>query len=169
MADDVAHTDPKRAWIASFLGFEFPAPSRPAAVSLFALGKAALEWRGVCARLQADIGSLKSAAIARAGGIYDDDELPEVAGDLDQLDTIPKVISPEMETAINDVVNAAPEARPKMLQKLVADIDELESTIAGNELIAAAEDNGFRSVALSGPALDALRALRTQIKPLLSG
>ena len=169
MADDSVQTDPKRAWIASFLGFEFRASGGPAAVSLFALGKAALEWRSVCARLQTDIGSLKSAAITRAGAIYDDDELPEVAGDLDQLDTIPRVISPEMETAINAVVNAAPEARPKMLQKLVADIDELESTIAGNELIAAAEDNGFRSIDLSGSALGALRALRAQIKPLLTG
>ena len=123
----------------------------------------------MCARLQANIGSLKSAAITRASAIYDDDELPEVTGDLDQLDTIPRVISPEMETAINDVVNAAPEARPKMLQKLVTDIDELESTIASNDLIAAAEDNGFRSIDLSSPALDALRTLRAQVKPLLTG
>jgi len=169
MADGGAQTDPKQAWIARVLGFEFPASRGPAATSLFALGKAALEWRNVCARLQSDVGSLKSAAIARASAIYDDDELPEVAGDLDQLDTIPKVISPEMETAINDVVNAAPEVRPKMLQKLVADIDDLESTIDGNDVIAAAEDNGFRSIDLSGPALAALRALRAQIKPLLTG
>lgn len=169
MADSGAQTDPKRAWIARVLGFDFPAPGGPAAISLFALGKAALEWRNVCARLQADIGGLKSAAVARASGIYDDDELPEVTGDLDQLDAIPQVISPEMETAINAVVNAAAEARPKMLQKLVADIDGLESTIAGNELIAAAEDNGFRSIDLSGPALAALRALRAQIRPLLTG
>jgi hypothetical protein len=169
MADDDAQTDPKREWITRVLGYEFQASGGPAAVSLFALGKAALEWRNVCARLQSDIGGLKSAAVSRASGIYDEDELPEVTGDLNQLDAIPKVISPEMEYAINDVVNAAPEARPKMLQKLVTDIDELEGTISKNELIAAAEDNGFRSIDLSGPALAALRALRAQIRPLLTG
>ncbi len=169
MADVVnAQTEPQRAWVVRVLGVDFSASGGPHAVSLFALGKAALEWRNVCARLQTDLGSLKSAAVARAAALYDDDELPEVVGDLDQLDTIPRVISPEIEDVINDVVNAAPEARPKLLQKLVADIDGVESAIAGNVMIAAAEDNGFQSIDLSGPALAALRALREQIKPLLT-
>jgi len=169
MADDEVRADPKAVWIARVLGVTPRGSSGPAAVSLFALGKAALEWRNVCARLQADISGLKSAAVARAAAIYDDDELPEVVSDLDQLDGIPNVISPELETVINGVINAAAEARPKMLQKLVADIDAVEGRIAGNDLIAAAEDNGIRAIDLSGPALEVLRALRAQIKPLLTG
>jgi hypothetical protein len=169
MADDNSEVDPKREWIERVLGVGRITQGGPAQISLFALGKAALEWRALCARLQTEIGSLKSDAIARAGDIYDDDELPGVVGDLDQLDTIPRVIGPEMEDAINAVVNAAPEGRPAMLRKLVADIDGMERTISGSELIAAAEDNGFRTANLSGPALDALRALRAQVAPLLSG
>jgi hypothetical protein len=166
MPDGATDIDPKRAWLKRVLGVTSSPPGGPS-VSLASLAKASLSWRAVCASTLKEVGALKSQAAAKARGLYDDDEMPEVLGDLDRLDTIQHVISPEISGFVDDIINAAPTARPALLRKLVADITALETAIPASEIVLAAQDNGLRALDLTGPTLAALRVLRTEMSKLI--
>lgn len=139
--------------------------------SLRAVATAALEWRRVSARAQADIPALKEAVLREmeADDEFDPSDVDRVRDELDRLDVITDTVTGELADMVDDLVGAAPEARGREVAAILRTIERQEAFVRDNELVRVLGDNGVMAVDVTGPAMATLASLRAALDGVAAG
>jgi hypothetical protein len=137
-------------------------------VSLVAIARASLAWREACAHARSEIEALRGDVITALieEDEHDAAELDEIEDSLGGLDSIFDVVQPKLSDMIDAAINQTQDKRAAMLRGVLAQIPKAEADILADSMIAAAQDNGRRKVDISGPALAALKMLRSELEHL---
>jgi hypothetical protein len=132
-------------------------------VSLRQVAAAGLEWRKLCGETAQRIAELKAFILEamRDDDDYEPDDIDIVRGNLTRLDEVTMGMRDAISDMMDELINLPPQERAGHVETIRKALDEQETFLASNEVVAAIDANDAVPIGiakLAGAAIDAMRS-----------
>lgn len=172
MADEAA----RREWLLRVLDHDVgdrivqdrsaqPTTVRNIVISPVKFGKAALLWRGMWAKADRQLQTLRDAVIAAMldDEDVDPDEYGTIRQNIDDVAALTARLNLSLADQIDELVGAVPEKIEAPLVRLHKRVDQYMSYLETDEMVGLLADNEFHPVSVKTDLLTALRTIKEAV------